>query len=108
MTPQMRNSLGIFEFYVLLSVEGLNAQYYAVTVPMVMTELHVVRMFPATGAIYTAFTRLQKKGFLTSKMGRPEKRRGGRAVRQYKVTKKAIRQLEDMRDQIHQLDHHAL
>ena len=41
----------------------------------------------AVGAIYTALSRLEAKGMVTSKLGKSTAMRGGRAKRYYRITK---------------------
>ena len=49
----------------------------------------------AIGAIYTAFERLERKGFVESWLGDPTAVRGGRAKRYYRLTPRGLKSLSE-------------
>jgi PadR family transcriptional regulator PadR len=53
--------------------------------------------------LHTALSRLEEKGFLTSKQGQGNEDRGGRPKRYYEVSKKgmaALKEAKEVRDQL--------
>ena len=77
--------LGEFEQIVLLAILRLSDDAYGVTISEEIQH-HTGRV-PSPGALYTTLDRLEEKGFLTSRLGEPSSRRGGRAKRFFKVTR---------------------
>lgn len=49
------------------------------------------------GALYATLDRLERKGYLTSRMGNPDPRRGGRPKRFVQVTPEGVRALAEQR-----------
>lgn len=93
--------LGEFEELVLLAIAGLGAEAYAVTVQQRLEA--VARRIATMGAVYTALDRLEQKGYVTSVLGEPTARRGGRRKRYYRLTgtgKAALRAAQQMRDRL--------
>lgn len=92
--------LGEFEELVLLAICGL-PEAYAVAVQQ-RIERQAAR--PATiGSVYRALTRLEKKGYLRSRMGAVTRVRGGKAKRLYEVTGTgfaALRTAQTARDRL--------
>lgn len=76
--------LGEFEEILLLLVGILDEEAYALH----LEEEYASQTGKSTsiGAVHSTLSRLEKKGFLTSEMGAPTARRGGRRKRIYKVT----------------------
>ena len=50
------------------------------------------------GALYVTLDRLEKKGYVTSRMGGPDPKRGGRPKRFVEVTPKGVRALAEHRE----------
>ena len=48
-------------------------------------------------SIYVPLDRLERAGYLTASIGEPEARRGGRAVKLYKLTKEGLEALEQVK-----------
>jgi DNA-binding PadR family transcriptional regulator len=49
----------------------------------------------ALGSIYTTLSRLEAKGLLTSELGEPTARRGGRAKAFFRLTARGLREMRD-------------
>jgi PadR family transcriptional regulator, regulatory protein PadR len=75
--------LGRFEHLLLLAVIRLGDDAYGMTIRQELAA-HTGREV-AVGAIYTALSRLETRGFVQSKLGDPTPQRGGRAKRFYRV-----------------------
>ena len=50
------------------------------------------------GALYVTLDRLERKGFLVTRMGEPDAERGGRPKRFVEVTREGIRALSEQRE----------
>lgn len=81
--------LGGFEHLVLLAVLHLHHRE-AYALPIRQTLEKRTRRNISRGALYTVLERLEKKGYLTSKMGGATAARGGRAKRTYLVSQLGI------------------
>jgi PadR family transcriptional regulator len=79
----LRDRLGRFEHELLLAVMRLGDEAYGMTIRRELAA-HTGREV-AVGAIYTALTRLEVRGFVQSKLGDPTPERGGKAKRFYRV-----------------------
>jgi DNA-binding PadR family transcriptional regulator len=80
----MSSALGELEICVLLAALRLDDEAYGVSIRDEIrdrTGRHLSR-----GAIYSAITRLESRGFLDSSLGEPTPVRGGRAKRFFSVT----------------------
>ena len=75
--------LGDFEHVILLAVLRLGPEAYGTTIRREI-ELQTGRSV-SIGALYTALDRLERKGFLGSRVGDPTPQRGGRAKRHFEV-----------------------
>lgn len=97
-----RKFLGEFEELVLLAVLKLGSdEAYGVSIAEAIEDATGKRV--AVGALYTALSRLEEKGFLTSRLGEPTESRGGRAKRYFSVDGeglKAIQQFDDARERL--------
>ena len=76
--------LSELEHLVLLAVLRLGENAYAVTIRDEIST--VTRLKPLRGSIYVTLDRLEKKDYLTSRMGDPTPERGGKACRYFRVT----------------------
>lgn len=83
-----RESLGELEQQVLLALLRLKGESYAVPIAECL-QTEVGRDVSPT-AVYVVLRRLEKRGFLTSRMGDPTPERGGRARRYFHIQPTAI------------------
>ncbi len=90
----MATFLGEFEHLVLATALRLKDGYGAELVRELETRTgREVR----GGALYATLDRLEQKGYLTSRMGDPDPRRGGRPKRFVEVTPDGVRALAEQR-----------
>jgi PadR family transcriptional regulator, regulatory protein PadR len=75
--------MGQFEFEVLTAVARLREKAYGVAIWDELQERHGRKV--TVGALYTALGRLERKGFVSSRLGDPTPERGGRAKKFYRV-----------------------
>jgi DNA-binding PadR family transcriptional regulator len=90
-----RGSLGEFEHLILLAVYRLGADAYGV--PVIREVEARTGRTVTQAAAYLTLRRLEEKGFITSKLGKPTAERGGRAKRYFQVTADGARQLRESR-----------
>ena len=77
-------ALGPFQQQVLYVLLRLGEKAYGMTI---WRELEERTGNPVTvGAVYATLERLERKGFVSSRMGDPSPERGGRARRYYSIT----------------------
>ena len=89
-------SLGEFEEIVMLTVAVLYENAYGVAIKEEI-ESRVQRKV-SVGAMRTALSRLEKKGFLESEFGEATAVRGGKRKRYYKVTHLGKQALDHVMD----------
>jgi PadR family transcriptional regulator PadR len=77
-------TLGEFEQIVLLAILRVGVDAYGISIRAEI-EARTGRD-PSAGALYTTLDRLEDKGFVTSRVGDPTPKRGGRAKRYFCVT----------------------
>src|SRR5688572_16025037 len=77
----MPRALGEFEQLILLALIRLGADAYGVTIREEI-EARTGRAI-SPGALYTALTRLEKRGLVASRLGDPTPERGGKRKRLY-------------------------
>ena len=75
--------LGEFEHIVLLALLRLGSNAYGVTIRQEIESRTERRA--SIGAIYSTLTRLEQKGFVSSRVGEPTAERGGRAKKFFKI-----------------------
>lgn len=90
-----RAFLGEFEHFVLATALRLERGYGAELIREL--EARTGRQVQG-GALYATLDRLESKGYLTSEMGQPDARRGGRPKRFVRVTPEGLRALADHRE----------
>ena len=90
-----RSDLGEFEELVLLTIATQFPNAYSVVIAEQL-EKELKRTI-TTGATHAAMQRLEKKGYLSSKMGEASAARGGRRKRLYSVTVSGGKILEEVR-----------
>jgi len=99
-----KTQLGEFEELVLLAAGVLKENAYGISIK---DELQVrTGRKPSIGALHTALTRLENKGFLKSKLEGATEERRGRRKRFYSVTKagaRALKQVYELRSEMIQL-----
>ncbi len=88
--------LSELEHLVLLAVLRLGENAYAVSIRDEISS--VTRLKPLRGSIYVTLDRLEKKGYLDSRMGDPLPERGGKARRYFRVTAPARQALRASRN----------
>jgi DNA-binding PadR family transcriptional regulator len=90
-----RAFLGEFEHLVLATALRLESGYGAEL--MRDLEERTGRQVQG-GALYVTLDRLESKGYLVSRMGNPDPKRGGRPKRFVQVTPEGVRALAEHRD----------
>ena len=78
------NYLGELEELILLSVAVLYDSAYGVTIVEEMDQRIGRRV--SLGAVYTVLLRLEEKGYVSAREGKPTQRRGGRRTKLYTLT----------------------
>ena len=73
---------------ILLAVWRLEDNAYGVTIADMLTRTSGKKW--VLGAVYVPLERLEKKGYLSSGLGKSTKKRGGRSKRLYKLTKNGL------------------
>ena len=94
--------LGEFEELVLLSVGALGDDAYGVAIKEFITSRASRK--PSIGALHSALSRLEEKGFLKSKIGESTNVRGGRRKKYYIITiagKEALRLINIQRSELY-------
>lgn len=79
----MRKGLGEFEQMILLALIRLRGNAYGMTIRREIAQ--IAEREVAIGAVYTVLQRLERKGFVSSRIGDPTVERGGRAKRYFKI-----------------------
>jgi predicted transcriptional regulator len=108
----MKNTLGMFELYILLAVEGLERATVTQIVASIDGARRVTTKRPERSNVHSTLNRLTEKGLVRSSRGK-EARQGKNGRRMYcdvmkwSVTAKAIRLLEYTREEIEALDKYA-
>ena len=75
----MAHTIGDFEQLILLALVRLGSDAYGVTIRREIEERTGRVISP--GALYTALDRLEKRGFVSSRLGDPTPERGGKRKR---------------------------
>jgi PadR family transcriptional regulator PadR len=84
------------EELLLLSILKLGENAYGV--PIRQHVCDVTDKYWSIGAIYDVLDRLTRKGLVSTVIGEPEKKRGGKSKRFYRITKLGIKALEEVRE----------
>ena len=93
--------LGEFQEVALLTILVLGDEAYGVSIKLEINKN--VKRTISRGALHTALTRLEEKGYLKSRQGEANEERGGRPKRYYEVTNKgksALYEAREVRDQL--------
>ena len=89
--------LGEFEEFTLLAIRALGKdETYAVPLQQFIEE--ATGRTVSIGAVYSALTRLEEKGYVRSSMSEAIAARGGKSRRMYEVTSLGRRTLRDLHD----------
>ena len=88
--------LGEFQEIVMLSIMILEKNAYGVTIQEEIDRRMKRKI--SRGALHTALTRLEEKGFISSDYGEPTSERGGRRKRYYEVTNKGLSTLQEAKE----------
>jgi DNA-binding PadR family transcriptional regulator len=78
------NLLGPHEQVVLLAILRIGDGAYGMTIRREVEQRAGRRL--SIGSVYTTLERLERKGYLRSRLGEPTTERGGRAKRHYRIT----------------------
>lgn len=76
--------IGEFEHHILLCLAQHRGTSYGTEIRA--TLMRMINRDTSIGALYATLERLQKKGFVSSKVGEPTAERGGRAKRYFELT----------------------
>jgi PadR family transcriptional regulator PadR len=93
--------LGEFEELVLLAALNLRGKAYGVSICNLIEE--ATSRTVSSGALYTTLGRLEKRGLLSSRLGKVTHKRGGRAVMYYEITtegEKFLHQNDEIRHKL--------
>ena len=88
--------LGEFEELVLLSVAILDDNAYAISVFDELKNQTGRKLI--LSSVHKTLLRLEKKGYLQSKIGNPSPQRGGRAKRMYQITAAGVKAIAATRE----------
>jgi PadR family transcriptional regulator PadR len=84
-------TLGEMEHLVLLVVLRLGDQAYGMRISEELTERSGRDV--AIGSVYAALDRLEKRGYVSSRIGEPTPQRGGRAKRYFTAERQGVEAL---------------
>ena len=93
--------LGEFQELALLTILVLGDDAYGVSIKREINKNSQRSI--SRGALHSALTRLEEKGYLQSRQGEANEERGGRPKRYYEVSNKgksALHELREMRDSL--------
>ena len=90
-----RQLLTDFELMILLAILRVKEDAYGVPVAREIEQTGGRQV--ALGAVYAALDRLERNGWVASKVGEPTAERGGRAKRFFTVTPQGLRAVKDTR-----------
>ena len=90
-----RESIGEFEQLVLLAILRQGSEAYGGTIIDELSS-HTARSI-LRPSVYLALRRLEDKGMITSRMGEPEPRRGGRARKYFEVAPAGLTLIRETR-----------
>jgi PadR family transcriptional regulator PadR len=97
----MSHTIGDFEQLILLALVRLGSDAYGVTIRQEIEERTGRVISP--GALYTALDRLEKRGFVSSRLGDPTPERGGKRKRLYTVRPAGERALARIYESVRQM-----
>jgi PadR family transcriptional regulator PadR len=91
-----REFIGGFELLVLLALVRLGDEAYGVTIARAIEESSKREV--AVGSVYITLGRLERKGFVSSRLGEPTAARGGRAKTYFRITAAGLREVRQARN----------
>lgn len=97
----LRSNLGEFEEVVMLTIGVLGENAYGLAVKEYIES--TLKRSVSMGALHTALYRLEEKGYLKSKLGKPTSVRGGKPKRFFVVTnggQKVLRKVMESRQKL--------
>jgi len=97
----MRDTIGDFEQRILFALIRLGNDAYGVTIRREIEARTARTVSP--GALYTALDRLEKRGFVTSRLGDPTPERGGKRKRMYTLRPAGERALARVFESLRQM-----
>lgn len=95
------SNLGEFQEIVLLSILILDDEAYGLKIQQELSDR--LKRTLSRGALHSALSRLEEKGFIASKTGGATAARGGRRKRYYTLTnsgKSALKQAKELREEM--------
>lgn len=98
------SNLGEFEELVLLSIGALADDAYGVSIKEFIKDR--ANRTPSIGALHSALSRLEDKGYIKAVIGESTNVRGGRRKKYYQITitgKEALRFSKELRTEIYSL-----
>ena len=98
------SNLGEFEELVLLSIGALGDDAYGVSIKEFIEER--AKRKPSIGALHSALSRLEDKGYIKAQIGEATNVRGGRRKKYYLITnagKEALRVANELRSEIYRM-----
>ena len=88
--------MGELERAVLVAIVQLNGKGYAVSIADHAGQR--LKKSVSLGAVYGTADRLEKKGFISSRLGEATPERGGKPKRLYRIEAPGVRALSEARD----------
>src|SRR5262245_48410834 len=85
-----QNFIGGFELLVLIALVRLGDQAYGVPIARAIEESSGRDV--AIGSVYITLGRLERKGYVASRLGDPTAARGGRAKMYFRATARGLRE----------------
>lgn len=93
--------LGEFEHLLLLAILRLGDEAYGVTIRQALIQR--AERSASFGAVYSTLRRLERKGYVTSRLGEPEGTPGGRAKKFFQLTPDGLQALRGSQRRIAQM-----
>ncbi len=86
---------------ILISILRLGDNAYLVTLLDLLNQITKKKW--TIGNLFVALEKLEEKGYISSRLGEPKKKKGGRAIKFYTVTGYGIKALQTVRSAQDQL-----
>src|SRR6266511_5548071 len=90
-----REFLGGFELLVLLALIRVDDEAYGVPIAEAIEQSSGRDV--AMASVYITLDRLERKGFVSSRLGEPTAERGGRAKTYFRITAKGLKEVRQAR-----------
>jgi DNA-binding PadR family transcriptional regulator len=97
----MSGKIGDFEQLILFGLVRLGSDAYGVSIRREIEDRTGRTISP--GALYTALDRMEKRGFVSSRLGDPTPQRGGKRKRMYTLEAAGERALARVYDSLRQM-----